>query len=99
MLSSDNFFNFDVKRVCSTLLLMAFRFTRAMYHSVLTLMETASSSGQINSSMEGPESVSMAEQLDDNFSPSGDSIVSFIERFYESSADKIPDRTEWNLPF
>ena len=104
MLSSQNFFSFDGKRVCSTFLHKAFKFTRAMQHAVKQSTQTSipredSSYEQISSRMEGSDSASNCDQFDDKMSPSRDSIVSFLEGLAESTADRMPDRSECHLPF
>lgn len=104
MVGSDNCFMFDGRRVCSTFLLLAFRFARPMQASVkddvvschssdVSFTKATSCDGQI-------ASLSPSTNISDpKRSPHRDAIVSFLERLAESTADRMPDKTEWHLPF
>lgn len=98
MLCSDNSFQFDGKKVCSTFLKLAFCFTRKMQSQIRQLGATTSepiSSGD-------PISVtshSSKSRLTEKMSPQRDSIVIFLERLADITGDKMPDRDEFHLPF
>ena len=101
LLGSDKSFSFDGRNVCSDFLLLAFRFTRPMQSTVKKeSLSFRSDSASISDEHVGENSAHVtARVIDDRPCPRKDSIVSFLERLAESTADRMPHKTEWHLPF
>lgn len=98
MLCSDNSFQFDGKKVCSTFLKSAFCFTRKMQSDIrqlgTTIAEPISSADPISVTSSSSKSLTT-----EKMSPQRDAVIVFLERLADITGDKMPDRNEFHLPF
>lgn len=99
MKSSNGTFLFDGNQVCSTFLLQAFRFSRALQRAVKTetVCLAGSTSGEQESSAYsiGPTPMTSTDRA----APGRDAVVSYLERLADETGEKMPDRPERHLPF
>lgn len=87
MIGSDGHFLFDGRRVCGRFLTISFHFSGDLLSSV--------KKESMNQNFVGTKS----EKGLDRLCNSRDSIISFLERLAEDTADLMPDTNEQHLPY
>lgn len=89
MLGSSGSFLFDGRKVCSTFLIHAFRFSRDLQSSVRESSRRTSQATN-NSESKGDAVRSALHK---------DAVITFLERLADNTGDRMPDRREMHLPF
>lgn len=101
MLGSGKEFHFDGRKVCTSFLLGAFRFSNDLISSVRNNVSRTRTPSSIGATEPVPGQLASAAPSV-NTGPEShnrDSIRSFLERTAESTGDMMPDNNEYHLPF
>ncbi len=100
MLCSSGAFHFDGRKVCSTFLLRAFRFSRDVQKSVKSIINTTTNikipqlrHRTTSLPLSNPNSPAIL------VAPAREAVISFLHRIAEETGDKMPDTTDVHLPF
>lgn len=101
MINSQSKFSFDGRTVCTTFLLKAFRFSRKLQISAKHLFQKKHSTipESIMNHVVSSSENTFAHNPSATSNLATDSILTFLDRAAAETADRMPDKEEFHLPF